>query len=817
MAAATFVSPRSTRAQTPSPSPSGSTAKKPVLVPPVQLSSTTPPYPDGGEGDADVVLSLRIGKDGSVTRVEVVEGAPPFDAAAAAHAKSWRFAPATRDGAPITAQITARVHFIAPHREPVAEPTPDTSASAAASASGAPSNAGTPALAPTKADDGRAGTAPPSSSPPKPPAVIDVEVSAHRVELGTTVMGASEVRTLPGAFGDPFRAIESMPGVSTIASGLPFFFIRGAPPGDSGYYIDGIRVPLLFHVGAGPSVLAAGMIDQIDFQPGAYPAQYGRVIGGVVAGITKDPSEHMRGEWNLRLFDVSGLFETPLDKEGKTNVLVAGRYGYPGLLLTLVQSQVGLQYWDYQARISHKASERDRLSAFVFGAYDDLTDKAHDNQTIYGAQFHRLDLRWDHRLDAGSLRMATTLMFDRTNGGDTSTPGAAYSTMVTGFGVRAELEEALSSTMRLRAGADWTERHYSIDAGNADVDTAAAFPTRNDMEAGVRADVVWKPTANLQVVPGIRFDAFGQNHVIATAVDPRLATAIKLDKKLTWITMVGLAHQAPAFPIPIPGLDPATLSNGLQEVLQTSTGVEWQLPEKSSVKLTAFWHRFLKTSDVFSVCNYGQSSAEFAQGNTSCDIDSRSDGHTYGLELLAKRDLSNRFGGWLSYTLSTSPRQFRTADGLTVNTLSDYDRTHVLALVLGYDLGKGWRAGARGSYNTGRPQSATVYGPVQAASSGLPLSTQYYADARVRLPDFFRLDVRLEKRWELGQGRYYAVTFEWFDALIAKEAIAFQNCPVPGTAVTPSNGQFGAPGALACQVQQIGPVTIPSIGFEGAL
>jgi hypothetical protein len=61
------------------------------------------------------------------------------------------------------------------------------------------------------------------------------------------------------------------------------------------------------------------------------------------------------------------------------------------------------------------------------------------------------------------------------------------------------------------------------------------------------------------------------------------------------------------------------------------------------------------------------------------------------------------------------------------------------------------------------------------------------------------------------------VTFEWFDALIAKEAIAFQNCPVPGTAVTPSNGQFGAPGALACQVQQIGPVTIPSIGFEGAL
>ncbi|MEI9949386.1 MAG: hypothetical protein WDO74_10485 [Pseudomonadota bacterium] len=32
---------------------------------------------------------------------------------------------------------------------------------------------------------------------------------------------------------------------------LPFFFVRGAPPGNVGYFLDGIRVPLLFHIALG--------------------------------------------------------------------------------------------------------------------------------------------------------------------------------------------------------------------------------------------------------------------------------------------------------------------------------------------------------------------------------------------------------------------------------------------------------------------------------------------------------------------------------------------------------------------------------------
>ena len=67
-------------------------------------------------------------------------------------------------------------------------------------------------------------------------------------EPRATTLSRAEVRQLPGAFGDPFRAIEALPGVTPIVSGVPFLYVRGAAPGNVGYFLDGIRLPLLYHL-----------------------------------------------------------------------------------------------------------------------------------------------------------------------------------------------------------------------------------------------------------------------------------------------------------------------------------------------------------------------------------------------------------------------------------------------------------------------------------------------------------------------------------------------------------------------------------------
>ncbi len=55
--------------------------------------------------------------------------------------------------------------------------------------------------------------------------------------------------------------------------------------------------------------------------------------------------------------------ETPLDG-GRGSALLAGRYGYPGPILSAITPNVKLGYWDYQGRLTWRLG-KDRSIAFV--------------------------------------------------------------------------------------------------------------------------------------------------------------------------------------------------------------------------------------------------------------------------------------------------------------------------------------------------------------------------------------------------------------------------------------------------------------------
>jgi hypothetical protein len=102
----------------------------------------------------------------------------------------------------------------------------------------------------------------------------------------------------------------------------------------------------------------------------------------------------------------------------------------------------------------------------------------------------------------------------------------------------------------------------------------------------------------------------------------------------------------------------------------------------------------------------------------------RRDARSYGMEVMIRRPSSERLHGWLSYTLSQNERALGGFIGP-----SDWDQRHILNLVLGYRLGR-YTLGARGHLNTGRPV----------------LVTGGQAESFVRLPTFYQLDLRAERR-----------------------------------------------------------------------
>lgn len=692
-------------------------------------------YPSDAAGGerVEVELMLTLDASGTVVEARVVSASRAgFDDAALAAAKQLRFEPARRAGVAMPARIGYRYVF-----EPPAPPPPPPQAEPA------------PVVAPP--------------SPPLQPAPpIEVTVRGERREPAAATFTRGEVRQIPGAFGDPFRAVEILPGITPLASGLPFFYVRGAPPGNVAYEIDGIRVPYLYHVGAGPAVVQPALIREVTLHPGGYPARFGRAAGGVVEASIVDPEPALHGEGTLRLFDVGGMVETEFADERAT-VMLGGRYSYTGALLSLAAPDVTLDYRDFQARASYDFTPRDTVSVLAFGAYDFLKEQ---ENTLFASEFYRADVRFDRHHDRGRARAAVTLGYDRSSA-VLLVPDDPRVMVDRSIALRTELSHQFSDAVTLRAGASGGLDFYGVEGAfyiDPDLPDAAqlarVFPARTDYTTGAALDLVWT-AGPIELTPGVRVDLFGSGDRRVAAVDPRLSARAHLSDRVRLIAAGGIAHQPPSFVVPLPGLTPV-LGAGLQRSIQTSLGVEADLDDATTTGASLFFNVFDNLSDTFGT----------AGNNVNGSFDLRSRGQAYGGELFVRRKLTKRIGGLISYTLS---RSLRWLDERAF--MSGFDRTHVLNTAISYDLGRRWRAGARLLYYTGTPRWSDDVDPEAVGTSNV-----------LREPNFVRLDLRLEKKWIVGNDAWLSFVVEFMNATLNKETW---------------------PGG-----EEVGPVSIPSLGLE---
>jgi TonB family protein len=749
----------------------------------------------------EVVLILELDETGQVVRASLESpGQHEFDEAALGAAKRLRFEPAERNRTPVAARIRYRYEF---------EPPPPTLVGRVLEATTLKPVRGARVLVRDSSGTEHHGVAGPQGSWRVPglargTAHVSVKSDAHRAEkaevdlkpgaetrvvfhlephmgegkavdepaIEVTVHGErlppnvssytrEEVRQIPGAFGDPFRAVETLPGVTPLASGLPFFYLRGAPPGNVGYFLDEVRVPYLFHIGAGPAVVHPAIVERVDLYPSAYPARFGRFAGGIVAASTSDPNPELHGEGNLRLFDVGAVVESGF-AGGRGSALAGGRYSYTAALLSLAAPEIDLAYRDFQARISYDLTASDRVSLFSFGSYDLLAER---DEILFGSEFYRADARYDHFFDRGSVRAAITLGYDRTNAAIVADNGEQRNAANRSIRGRTELKSSVGSDVLLRTGADVTVDEYRLEgAVYTDPDDPRVrrfeedFPPRTDYAMGAWIDVILD-LGSVELLPGLRTDLYGSGSTTAVGVDPRLAARFHATPALRFVSALGVAHQTPSFLVPLPGVAPA-LAGGLQRSLQSSAGFELDLDDATMSGATVFYSAFFNMTDGFG-------SGE----NPDENINLRSRGSAVGAELFLRRRLTKRFGGFLSYTRSRSVRRL---DG--EEFVSAFDRTHVVNTAISYDLGHRWRAGARFLYYTGTP--------IWTNDDDAPAPTI----AGEREPSFYRFDVRLEKRWLLGSTSWISFVVEFLNATLNKETW---------------------PGG-----ERLGPISIPSLGLE---
>ncbi len=754
----------------------------PVVVAPRLIYQ--PEVDTSGDQSGDVTLNVLVGSDGAVHEARTVSGPPECVAALHAVLDRYVFTPAMKGGVPTSAWIQLEVHFEANHQAS----SPSTDRQVASEQ---------PSMAPVVA----APTPPDVDAPPAPEGIAQVEVvvAGERIETDAVRMDKDEIRQMPGAMGEPFRVIEAMPGVTPMVSGMPYFFVRGAPPGNVGYFIEGIEVPLLFHMGAGPAVFPSEMIDDVQLHSAAYPARLGHFSGGVVDTSLTPPAYEPRLNAKLRLSDVGAVAQTPV-LGGTTDLLVAGRYSYIEPLVQLFAPDLSLRYWDYQARAHRRFGARDSVTVLGFGSSDSF---GNDGSTL-SSQFHRLDARFTRLVDGGQSTFAVTVGYDKT--ADDKSLGGVRDRSVE---LRADNVRRLDSDLDVRFGSDVRLDVYDVLAAgrlpkkeSRSVFTdprrfASAYTDRFDVVWGARADLPWQATRDVRVTPGLRTDVYVSDGSSALAIEPRISADYQITDSLSFNQGFGLAHEPPAFPVPVPGLQLANMEDGLQRSVQSSWGVQWRAPWDLRTSATLFHNAFFNSTDAPGLASVP---AEF-------DTEQRTMGQAYGLELLVRRSLSRTVGGMLSYTLSRSTRSVGAFTGPAA-----WDRTHVFNAAVGYRWGHGIRTGARLVFYTGRPPDLI---PLDAQSSGrsgflaakedpaIADTVRAFRDAlgrtrtnARRTAPFYRLDIRAEKRWALDDGASLALVLEVLNATLNKEEFDL-DCTLAG-----------------CTVDTLGPLTIPNLSLE---
>jgi hypothetical protein len=627
--------------------------------------------------------------------------------------------------------------------------------------------------------------------------------SEPAVAVSRTTLRDEEIHELPGTGGDPFAVVKSLPGAAQVSGFLPYVVVRGAAPGNTGYYLDGVRVPALFHIAAGPSVVHPYFIDEVDFYPSGVPVRLGRFASGIIEGHTRSAArDRVRGEVDVRLTDTGGLLEIPFNRprdrdcarEGNATreqrrayrdcrpasrgaLTIGGRYSYAGLILSAIPPlNIKLRYWDYQARLDHDLGPRARYTAFVFGSYDELgprqavSETFNDDGTITSSldrnpdpylrvEFHRIDQRIRQRIrNGGRIDYRVALGLDRSG---------VQSVRIDQWRVvpRVDALLVLGEHLNLHAGLDQEFQVFRLPRGlNADdltdsiEDLALLLSERFVSVTGLYLDLAYRK-GPIEVRPGVRTDLWVQSGVspylptaravsAAFGVDPRLLVREQVRESISLRQSIGVYHQAPDPPIPIPGVESIGLEEGLQRNVQGSFGWQWRFGDRFELTQDAYLGRLSNMQDYELTQGLGEGD-DPSSADELDDYVIRVSGWSWGLESMLRLIPDGKLYGWLAYTLSWSIRDYP----LGGRAPATWDQRHILNAVLGWNINRKWRIGGRLHVNSGRPYTTRAQLPDGTLEDLSIALTEHRNDAR--LPAFMQLDVRVERIFTLRDLRLH--------------------------------------------------------------
>ncbi len=592
-------------------------------------------------------------------------------------------------------------------------------------------------------------------------------------EVSQRQLSKKEVRSLPGVGGDAVRVVQTLPGVGRPTMGSGDIIVRGSRPWDSGYFLDGLRIPQLYHLDGLKSVYNTEALETVNFFPGGTGVRHGGYTGGIIEIVPrKARTDRLHGFAELNGMDVNFSVEGPINKN--ISFLVAARRSFLGNALSKVFEKLEdwgenlplwilLYYWDYVARTDIRINDSQHLSLSVFGSRDSvlfISNESRGGSSEIKSSADRLNtMRLFTMITSGwqwdiSSSIKNSLQYDMTINREHL---AAFGTLEIN---QKDISHQIRDELTLKAG-DHLTVYPGIDLLFDPVDFTMI---RSDAKGVYRKDTLdkwlfgvlgaflfaeYNATDRLKLTPGIRFDYFPEldyHGSILPQFGPygkkapkwrgsgepsvRLGARYSINDRHTAKAALGTYSQTPQ---PVGQVIHPTWGNPELPATKASqyvVGYEWKCTDLLSVDLQGY------TNFQWNIPRLDTSKAAVASGKT-WNADMR--GRMFGLEILIRYLDNNQFFGWITYTLSRSERK---APGDHKWTLFEEDIPHYLQLLGGVHLPFNWDASLRLQYATGKPQTP-VTGRIlyENTQQFMPRYGEPYSE---RTDPYFKLGMRFD-------------------------------------------------------------------------
>ncbi len=196
------------------------------------------------------------------------------------------------------------------------------------------------------------------------------KIDKNTFDLGFAVLSSPDV----------IKTLQQLPGVATGTELLSGMYVRGGDGADNLYLLDGVPLYQVSHLLGLFSSFDTDVVESLDFYKSGFPARYGGRLSSVVDVKTREGDyEDYHGLFSIGLLDGRLQFEGPIIK-GKTSFNIGLRRSWLDIItepVSLIISskddrdfRIKYAFWDLNANITHKFSEKSRLSFDLYGGRD---------------------------------------------------------------------------------------------------------------------------------------------------------------------------------------------------------------------------------------------------------------------------------------------------------------------------------------------------------------------------------------------------------------------------------------------------------------